>query len=219
MNDKYYKVDCKCGAEIQENEIRLFRDFSRLNTLHIVTHCKKCDTLYSVDFNSLPEEHPYIKPNSKRIKRALQEGIIKIIDKETEDKMKEVTNLCNGVDEALSSKEIKKGADVSVENKIKEELLEKIDEYNTKLFKESWIGYSYIIQDYLDGFNNQEENTNLCFSEIVSIYNKQIRVMRNEIIKLKEEKETFEGGFYGMLKAMKTLQTEINNLKSTDDFE
>ena len=219
MNDNYYKVDCKCGAEIQENRIVLFIDFYKINTLHIVVYCEECDTTYSVEFNSLPEEPNDIKPNSIIIKKALQEEIIKIIDKETEAKMKDVTKLCNDVDEALSSKEIKTGSDVSVENKIKEELLEKIDEYNTKLFIESWIGYSHIIQDYLDGFNNQEENTNLSFSEIVSIYNRQIRVMRNEIIKLKEEKETFEGGFYGMLEAMKTLQTEINKFKSADDFE
>ena len=41
----------------------------------------------------------------------------------------------------------------------------------------------------------------------------------NKERELKEEKETFEGGFYGMLEAMKTLQTEINKLKSADDFE
>jgi hypothetical protein len=218
MNDKYYKVECKCGAEIQENEIRLFRDFYRINTLHIVTHCEKCDTLYSVDFNSLPEEHDDIKPNSIRIKKALQEEIIKIIDKETEAKMKEVTNLCNDVDEELSSKEIKKGADVSVENKIKEELLEKIDEDNTKLFIESWIGYKHIIQDHLTKLN-EKSNYKLPFAEIVRTHNRQILAMQDEIKRLKEEKETFEEGFYNTLDTIKLLQSEMNKFKSADDFE
>ena len=105
MNDNYYKVECKCGAEIQENRIVLAHKTSNSLTgeitLKVMAICEECDAHYFTISKYEPIQYTDIKTDTLRIKKALQDEIIKIIDKETEAKMKEVTNLCNDVDEAL----------------------------------------------------------------------------------------------------------------------
>jgi hypothetical protein len=67
----------------------------------IYAKCDKCNKEYNTGFKFLPEECADSITETIKIKKALQEEIIRIIDKEEEEKINEVTKMCNDIEESL----------------------------------------------------------------------------------------------------------------------
>jgi hypothetical protein len=97
------EIICKCDAEIKQDKILLNKFTTTYGTdmVFIYAKCDKCNIEYNTGLKFLPEEYVDIITEAIKIKKALQEEIIRIIDKEEEGKIKECIKFCNDIDEAL----------------------------------------------------------------------------------------------------------------------